>query len=212
VETLRNFISNDLSEILRSFFLITIALTMMLSMDKIMTVSAVILMPVLFMFSFFYYGSIAKKFKESDEAEGALQAGVQENFTGVRVVRAFGREQYEMERFDNKNESYTNKVMQVINSLGNYWGIGDVICGLQLAVVLAFGIYRCVHGGMSVGMFQTFYAYTAMMIWPVRGLGRTLANFSKATVSAKRIHEILSVEHEAAPSLRKRAGVKGTSP
>jgi len=196
VDTIRNFLSTDLPEILRSFFIITISLAMMLSMDKIMTVSAVLLMPVLFTFSFFYYKSIAKKFKESDEAEGALQAGIQENFTGVRVVRAFGREQFEMERFDEKNDFFANKIYKVINALSNYWGFSDVICGLQLSLVLAFGVYRCVNGGMSIGTFQSFYAYTSMLIWPVRGLGRTLSNFSKATVSAKRIHEILSVEHE----------------
>ena len=196
VETIRNFMSNDLPEILRSFFIIIISLTLMLSMDKIMTISAIILMPVLFLFSFFYYGSIAKKFKDSDEAEGALQASIQENFTGVRVVRAFGREQYEMERFDNKNDGYTTKALKVISALSNYWGFSDIICGLQLALVLGFGVYRCVSDGMSVGTFQTFYTYTSMLIWPIRGLGRTLSNFSKATVSATRIHEILSIEHE----------------
>ena len=196
VDTIRNFLSTDLPEILRSFFTVAIALTMMLSMDASMTVSAVALMPVLFLFSFFYYSSIAKKFKDADEAEGALQAGVQENFTGVRVVRAFGREQCEMERFDKKNEAYAGKAMRVVNALANYWSLGDIICGLQLSVVLAFGIFRCVGGKMSIGTFQSFYAYTSMMMWPVRGLGRTLSNFSKATVSAKRIREILSVEHE----------------
>ena len=196
VETLKNFMANDLAEIMRSFFIIVSALTMMLSMDKIMTLSAIILMPILFLFSFFYYGQIAKKFKEADEAEGALQASVQENFTGVRVVRAFGRERYEMDRFDIKNDAYADKIRRVINALSNYWGIGDIICGLQLMIVLSFGIYRGFHNGISVGTFQTFYAYTAMLIWPVRNLGRTLSNLSKATVSAKRIHEILSVEHE----------------
>jgi len=196
VETIRQFTANDLPELFRSFMIIILSLTMMLSMDKIMTVTAVILMPVLFMFSFFYYGSIAKKFKESDEAEGALQATVQENFTGIRVVRAFGREHYEMERFDHKNDSYANKSMTVVKALGNYWGLSDIICGLQLVVVLTFGIFRCVNDGMSIGTFQTFYSYTAMLMWPVRGLGRTLSNFSKSTVSAKRIHEILREEHE----------------
>ena len=196
VDTVKNFLSNDLPEMLRSFFTIIISLSMMLAMDSAMTLSAVVLMPALFLFSFFYYGSIAKKFKDADEAEGALQAGVQENFTGVRVVRAFGREQCEMERFDGKNEAYAGKAKRVVNALSNYWGIGDIICGLQLAIVLAFGIYKCVRGGMSIGTFQSFYTYTSMLIWPIRGLGRTLSNFSKATVSAKRILEILSVEHE----------------
>lgn len=196
VETLKNFIASDFFDIFRCFCVVSISLSLMLSMDKTMTLSAVALIPVMFLFSFFYYGSIAKKFKEQDEAEGALQASVQENFTGVRVVRAFGREQYEMERFDKKNDHYASKAKKVAAALSNYWGIGDIFCGLQLAAVVTFGIWRCVNDNMTLGTFQTFYAYTSMMIWPVRNLGRSLANFSKAGVSAKRIHEILSEEAE----------------
>ena len=192
VETVRNFLAQDLFEIFRCVCIIIIALTMMLSMDRTMTAAAVILVPVIIFFSVFYYNSIAKKFKEADEAEGALQASVQENFTGVRVVRAFGREQFEMERFDNKNNYWAEKSFKVARALSNYWSTGDIICGLQLAVVLIFGVFRCVNDGMSVGTFQTFYSYTSMLMWPVRNLGRTLSNFSKATVSARRIHEILT--------------------
>lgn len=196
VETVRNFCAADSIDILRCIFIVSVSLTLMFSMDAFMTVIAVILLPFLVGFSIFYYKNIAKKFKEADEAEGSLQATVQENFTGVRVVRAFGREQFEIDRFDNKNNSYVSKSITVINGLANYWSIGDIIGGLQLAIVMCFGVYRAVHGDMTLGTFQTFYAYTSMMIWPVRNLGRTLSNFSKASVSAKRIHEILSVEPE----------------
>ena len=196
VDTIRRFCASDSIDIFRCIFIVSVSLTLMLSMDVLMTIAAVILMPFLVGFSIFYYKSIAKKFKDADEAEGSLQAAVQENFTGVRVVRAFGREQFEIDRFDEKNNGYVSKSMTVINGLANYWSIGDIIGGLQLAVVMCFGVYRAVHGDMTLGTFQTFYAYTSMMIWPVRNLGRTLSNLSKATVSAKRIHEILVVEPE----------------
>ena len=202
VETIRNFCAADSIDIFRCFFIIIISLSLMFSMDVFMTLIAIMLLPFLVGFSIFYYSSIAKKFKEADEAEGSLQATVQENFTGVRVVRAFGREQFEIERFDEKNNNYINKSIKVINGLANYWSIGDIIGGLQLAVVMCFGAYRAVHGDMTLGTFQTFYAYTSMLIWPVRNLGRTLSNFSKATVSAKRIHEILVEEPEVVENIK----------
>ncbi|KAI4453644.1 atp-binding cassette sub-family b [Holotrichia oblita] len=135
-------------------------------------------------------------FKSADEAEGALQAAIQENYTGVRVVRAFGREKYEMEKFDEKNDGYVAKVIKVSEGMSFFWSVGDAIAGLQLMLVIAFGVYRCVSGGMTVGTFTTFYSYTSMMIWPIRQLGRIITSMSKATVSANRIHEVLRVEPE----------------
>ena len=202
VDTIRNFCAVDIVDFLRCFFIIIISLSLMLSMDVLMTLIAVALLPFLIGFSIFYYKSIAQKFKDADEAEGVLQASVQENFTGVRVVRAFGREQFEISRFDEKNNNYVSKSLKVINGLANYWSIGDIIGGLQLVLVMCFGVYRAVHGDMTLGTFQTFYAYTSMLIWPVRNLGRTLSNFSKTTVSAKRIHEILSVEPETVADIK----------
>ena len=66
--------------------------------------------PVIIGYSCYFYSRIGKRFQDADEAEGALSSTVQENLTGVRVVRAFGREKYEIDRFDEKNTAYSNSV------------------------------------------------------------------------------------------------------
>ena len=191
VDTLRNFLSNDAMELMRCLFIMIISLALMLSMDRTMTLISVILLPVIVAFGIIFRYRIAKSFTSADEAEGQLQAAVQENFTGMRVVRAFGREKFEMKKFDGKNMNYVEKSLTVSKNMAVYWSLGDIISGLQITLVMVFGIYRCVAGDMTLGTFTTFYTYSSMMIWPLRGLGRIITNFSKATVSAKRIHEIL---------------------
>ncbi|GHV13813.1 ABC transporter permease [Clostridia bacterium] len=196
VDTLRGFLSNDFFEVVRCVFVISISLTAMILMDPSMTLAAVALLPVLLTFSVLYYRSVEKKFKAADEAEGTLSAAVQENYTGVRVVRAFGREKFETDRFDKKNRDWVEKNQGLMNSLSNCWSFSDIVGGLQIALVMIVGIYKCVNGDMSVGTLQSFYAYTSMLVWPVRNLGRTLTNFSKASVSSKRIGEILAAVPE----------------
>lgn len=196
VDTLRQFLAFDLMDVTRCAFLIVVSLTLMLSMDVYMTLISIVLMPVILVFSVVFRKKMSDDFKAADEAEGALQAAVQENYTGVRVVRAFGREKYEMQKFDEKNDGYVAKVIKVSKRMSLFWSVGDAIAGLQLMLVIAFGVYRCVAGGMTVGTFTTFYSYTSMMIWPIRQLGRIITSMSKAAVSANRIHEVLKVEPE----------------
>ncbi len=196
VDTIRNFFANHVVELLRTVFTIVFALLVMFSMDWVMSLVAISLMPFIFFFSVFYFKSVAKTFKVADEAEGALQAAAQENFTGVRVVRAFGRERFEVEQFEKKNTVYANSGFVIGKLLGQFWGFGDIMAGLQLVLVVAAGIIRCSSGELTAGTFIAFYTYTNFMIWPVRGLGRILSELSKTTVSAGRIKEILEAEPE----------------
>ena len=124
-------------------------------------------------------------------AEGQVTTAVQENTTGVRVVRAFGREAFEMKKFDEKNERYTNLWIRLGNVLSIYWACGDIATSIQIMTIIIVGVFQCVYGDMSVGTFMAFVTYNQMMIWPVRQLGRLLADMSKSSVSVKRIRDIL---------------------
>ena len=140
---------------------------------------------------------IAKRFTIADEAEGELSTVVQENATGVRVVRAFGREQFEMERFDEKNKAFASLWIRLGTLSGLYWGIGDLITGLQVVAVIIFGVAQAVNGAISVGEFIAFAAYNSTLVWPIRGLGRILSDMSKAGVSFERVDYIIRSREEA---------------
>jgi ATP-binding cassette subfamily B protein len=196
VDTLKNFMANQLGEIARSVLLVIIALSLMFPMDTLMTLAALSLMPVIFAFSWRFSKSVSKRFLKADEAEGALQACAQENLTGVRVVRAFGRERFEVKRFKEKNDAWASQIGHLANLLGNFWGLGDVITGVQIGVVVVVGVLRCQSGALTLGTFLAFYSYIGLLIWPVRNLGRLLSDMSKAGVALGRVREILSAAPE----------------
>src|SRR5699024_768305 len=144
----------------------------------------------------FFYSKIAKRFLTADEAEGELSATVQENLAGVRVVRAFGREKCEVERFDKKNERFASLWIRLGRLLSAYWGVGDFITGLQILTVICVGVQQTVDGAITLGEFLAFVSYNQALVWPVRGLGRILSEMSKAGVSIERLAYILDSEPE----------------
>jgi ATP-binding cassette subfamily B protein len=131
-------------------------------------------------------------FKKSDEAEGYLSNTIQENLAGVRVVKAFNREVYEAEKFDEKNKTYKNLTYKLIELLGFYWGFSDFICLTQILVVVLFGISFAQQGFLTVGQFFIFISYEGMILWPIRNVGRILSDMGKMLVSIGRLQEILN--------------------
>lgn len=154
--------------------------------------------PVIIGYSCYFYSRIGKRFQDADEAEGALSSTVQENLTGVRVVRAFGREKYEIDRFDEKNNAYSNLWVYLGKLMSVYWASGDLITNLQVLVVMVTGVAFVVNGQITLGEFMAFISYNASLTWPVRSLGRIISDMSKAGVSMERVAYILEAEEEDA--------------
>ena len=200
VDNIRGFVQNNLSELLRTFCVFMVAVAMMFSMDVFMSLTAMSLVPVIFIFSLLYFRRVSRNFSRADIAEGIMQAAAQENYTGVRVVRAFGREAWEVEKFREKTKAHANIWIEIGKMLGLFWGAGDLLSGLQLALVVGAGVWRSVQGELSVGTFLAFYAYCNWMIWPVRQLGRIISDLSKTSVAVNRVREILAAEPETDPA------------
>lgn len=197
VEVIRNFVVTQLLEVFRTVFLIGVSFAMMWSMNRKLSGIVLLFVPVIVAYSAIFYRLIARRFADADEAEGELSTVVQENATGVRVVRAFGREQYEMERFRKKNDAFAKLWIRLGTLSGLYWGIGDLITGLQVITVIVVGALEAVNGYISVGEFIAFASYNTALVWPVRGLGRILSDMSKAGVSFERVDYIIKAEEEA---------------
>ena len=197
VEVIRNFVVTQLLEVFRTVFLIGVSFAMMWSMNRKLSGIVLLFVPVIVAYSAIFYRLIARRFTDADEAEGELSTVVQENATGVRVVRAFGREQYEMERFRKKNDAFAKLWIRLGTLSGLYWGIGDLITGLQVITVIVVGALEAVNGYISVGEFIAFASYNTALVWPVRGLGRILSDMSKAGVSFERVDYIIKAEEES---------------
>ena len=196
VETTKRFVSQQLLEVLRTGILILAAFIIMFMVNVWMSLVVLAFVPVILAYTTYFMKGISARFLKCDEAEGELMVRVQENLTGVRVVRAFGRERQELARFDDKNNEYTNKWVSLGYTLGFYWGAGDVVSASQLLAVIVFGSFLTASGRLSLGELLVFISYTQMIVWPIRQLGRILSEMSKTGVALKRIKEILDAEPE----------------
>ena len=196
VDMIRNFVTEQLVQLLRVAVLLVLGLGFMLRMNWRLSMVALVSIPIVVGYSTYFHRRISKRFTECDESEGALSTIAQENLTGVRVVRAFGRELYEKERFDRENERMTELWVRLCSSLSYFWTLGDCVSMLQVMLIIVLGTVMCVRGQMTSGELVSFISYNSMLIWPVRSLGRTIAEMSKAGVSIDRIRYIMDSPEE----------------
>lgn len=209
VNTVRRFISVQLMEIVRTVCMILVAILVMFSIHPVMALISMAMMPLLTLSSFLYFKYVRRYFTESDEAEGRLSTMLQENLTGIRVVRAFGQQRAELERFTKIDMEFRDKTYRLIRLLGYYWGCSDCAGYLQIALSLVAGVLFVVKGEFTLGNVTLFTTYTGMLTWPVRQLGRILADMGKATVSLGRLDEILSAPVETEPGRALKADLRG---
>ena len=196
IETTRNFVAGQMTGLFRIMILVVLSIVFMFSMNPLLAVIALVPMPIIVMYSMVFHNKIGKGFKECDESEGRLSAMAQENLTGVRVVRAFGRERYEKDRFEKHNEEYTGLWVRMGSIMSRFWSTSDVLSGIQIMLVVVFGVVFCLKGQMTSGEYIAFISYNAQLVWPIRQLGRMISEMSKAGVAVDRIGYIINSEVE----------------
>jgi len=196
VDLIHNFINDQMMELVRVVFLIVVSLALMFSMNAKLALIAFIFIPIVVGYSMIFFVIVGDRFRIADEAEGKLTAMVQENLTGVRVVRAFGRERFEKDKFNKQNDLFSDLWVRLGHVMGVNWGIGDLLSGIQVLTIIAAGIVFVVDGAITEGEYLAFVAYNSMLVWPTRSLGRLLSELSKTGISSKRIFEILDAEPE----------------
>lgn len=209
VDTVRRFVSMQLIEVLRTLVMLVVACVIMYSMNVKMALASTFTLPILLISSFLYFKKVRSQFVLSDEAEGKLSATLQENLTGVRVVRAFGQQRDEVDKFDACNKDFRDKTYHLCKMLAIYWGGSDAMGYCQIALSLFAGIALAVKGEITLGELMIFTTYTGMLTWPVRQLGRILADLGKASVSLGRIDEILSAPVEEEPGAALKPEIHG---
>ncbi|MCL2702476.1 MAG: ABC transporter ATP-binding protein/permease [Defluviitaleaceae bacterium] len=196
VETIRRFLSMQVPEMARAVFLAVFTISIMLTVNVTLTLVSAVFIPVIFVFSYVFFKKCRAAFKLTDEKEGEMSAVLQENLTGVRVVRAFGRQKYEMSKFDKKTTEFRDLNFNHIRLMSWYWSSSDLLShGAQLAVLIT-GVYLTYNGVITIGTFILFNSYISMLLWPIRQMGRILSDLGKMQVSIGRIFEILDAPQE----------------
>jgi len=209
IETIRRFLAIQFVEVAGSLFIILFVSAVMLNLNVKYALVSMATLPLIFAFAVVFFTKVKKVFKEVDEADGELSTVLQENLTGVRVVKAFARQRFESEKFDEKNRNYRDKSYDLMKLLAIYWGFSDFICYLQIGTVLVYGSFLAVRGEISLGTFIAFTSYINMLVWPTRQLGRVLTDMGKAVISVKRINEIFNEPIEILEENHQNPKIKG---
>lgn len=192
VETIRKFLSVQVMEVIASIFMLIFILFFMVRINISLALVSLSLLPLIFIFSIYFFKRISHDFTASDRAEAKLTSAIQENIIGVRVVKAFSRQNYEIESFDKKNKNYMLLSNKLIMNLSYYWAISDLLNAFQIGLVIVVGSLYAIKGTISLGSLFTFITYINMLVWPIRQMGRTLTDMGKSLVSVNRIDEIFS--------------------
>ena len=195
-DTIRRFLAVQVMEVVNTVLMVVIAMSILLPRSVPITLYSLILVPPLFCFATWFFKMVHKSFEVADEADGVLNAVLQENLSGVRVVRAFGQQEREVEKFDRVNNDLRKKNLRLNELLAIYWGGGDAISMTQTLLTLVVCIIYACNGWITVGTLIVFTSTLGMLLFPIRQLGRTLSDAGKAMVSMKRVQAILHEEAE----------------
>ena len=199
VETLRMALSTQVVDVSNAVLLLVTALPIMVMLDGRMALVAFALIGPIILFGYIYMGKVKHLFTEVAEAEGQVTRVVQENLTGLRVVRAFARQEFEIAKFAEPNRFYRDRSLRMLRVMSWYWSTSDLIVLAQQGIVLFTGVYFIAAGTLTVGTLFAFIMFLNMLLWPVRQMGRTLTDLGKSVVALTRMGEILAVPEESAP-------------
>lgn len=210
VETYRGFIGEQSIEIFRLIFLISLTIYQMTRLNVTMTLYSVIVAPIIFIAAFVYFLYVKKIFKVVEEKEAKMTTTLQESMTGVRVVKAFAQEKFEIEKFDRDSTDYMNEDYKLLKLMAIFWGGTDFIVFSQYAITLIVGIVLTANHQLSIGEFSAFLAYIGMVVWPLRQLGRIVGDFGKTTVALDRLDGIMDQVSEHDGDSDNKPEIKGS--
>ena len=197
VETIRVFLQAHVVEIGRAVLLLFAMLPILFWRDYRLAWLSICLMPLLGVDAFVFFGRIKTLFEITDASEGVLTAVLKENLTGIRVVRAFARHDFERDRFAERNRAFRDNYYRLNKVMAIYWCASDFIATCQIGIVLIAGGVFLVEGSLTVGELFVFISQVSMVIWPIRHLGRVLTDSGKAIVALGRVDHILKSPEES---------------
>lgn len=196
VETLHRFLSLQFIEIGRATLLLLSVIPILFLLNWELAIVALTGAPLIVGFSIFFFMRIQPVFLAMDEAEGRMTTVLQENLTGIRVVKAFNRQMHECEKFAAASDNFRGRNYRLIRLISLFWPTSDLLVFGQQAAVLLVGAFWVAQGMLSVGTLVAFLLLVNMYIWPIRQMGRLLTELGKAVVAFRRIEEILDVPQE----------------
>jgi ATP-binding cassette subfamily B protein len=191
VDAIRRFYAEEFIGVARILTLFIINFTAILVLNVQLALLSIIAIPIMLLMSFYFFKKIEKVYESFQVQDAVLSTRLQENLTGVRVVKAFARQQYEIEKFDQENLKRFTLGRNMLKMMAFYWPVSDSIGFVQMLVGLTIGAIMAINGDITVGVYIAYSGMVTRIIWPMRELGRLITQMSTALVSYWRVTEML---------------------
>ena len=196
-EVIKNFLSMQLPEVVSTFAILIFAAYQMASINKTLMLVSLLIIPVSFTMSILYCLYVEKKYAVIEDEEAKLLTIIQENLSGVRVVKAFANEKYENEKFERQSKKYSDLNLALNKKSALFWGFNDFLSMAQYLLVTIISIYLAMNStSINSSDIIALLMLVGSFIWPVRSLGRMIGECGKSFVAAGRIKEVLNYKSE----------------
>jgi ATP-binding cassette subfamily B protein len=196
VDAVRRFFADQAIGVVRIGMLFLVNFAALLLLKEKLALASVVVVPFIVGVSIFFFRRVSKAYDRYQDQDAVLSTMLQENLAGVRVVRAFARQDFETEKFEKENaEKFRRgKILLLMHAL--FWPSTDLLCAAQILAGYALGALMAIRGEITVGQYIAYTGMVVYLIWPMRDLGRLVVHASNGLVSAYRTSEILRESKE----------------
>lgn len=197
VDAIRRFFADQAISAGRILLLFIVNLTALLFLNWQLALFSIIVVPIIVVMSFFFFRRVSKAYEAYQEQDAVLSTTLQENLTGVRVVKAFARQAYEEDKFEGDNWEKFRRGRRLLMMHALYWPVSDILCGFQMLAGFFVAALMAINGTISVGTYLAYAGMVIWLIWPMRNLGRLIVQMSTGMVSYGRVTQIIREDRES---------------
>jgi ATP-binding cassette subfamily B protein len=196
VDSLRRFFSEQAIGVGRIVLLFVINFVAILNLNVKLALVSIVVIPFILLVSLWFFKKVTKAYEDYQAQEALLSTTLQENLTGVRVVKAFARQDYEKSKFekDNWGKYLKGKILLFMHSM--FWPLSDIVLGFQMLFGFVYGANMTIRGDISLGTYIAYIGLVVWLIWPIRNLGRIIVQTSTGMVSYARLMEVVKQQRE----------------
>ena len=196
VDAIRRFFSDQAIGIGRIILIFVINLVAIINLNTKLVWVSVGIIPIILVISIFFFKHVSKAYEAYQDQEAMLSTALQENLSGVRVVKAFARQNYEIYKFEQINWEKFKRGRKLNKLHAYFWPVSDILCAAQLLLGLYVGAIMAIDGEITLGAYITYSGLIGWIIWPIRNLGRLIVQTSTGMISFKRVAAILKQTKE----------------
>ena len=211
VDTLRRFFADQAIGVGRIVMIFIISFVAIARINMRLALVSIIIIPIVLVISIIFFKRLSKAYEAYQEQGAVLTTDLQENLSGVRVVKAFARQDYEIEKFDKENAEKFRLGRKFNWMHALFWPLSDIICSAQNIGSTFYAATMVLNNVITIGAFISFHGLLGWLIWPIRNLGRLIIDTSRALVSFGRISVVMEAPEEdmTIATYHPKDGIKG---